>query len=595
MRRLKNIYPVIQIRHKIIICIYLLIFSVLLIAEGLIYFWNYRDSVREKKHQYQSAVQSLSDNLWYYERDLLDISTYFAVNMDIQRLLSQNTQETTPNPLVWEKLAPMGVITDILAIKSHIKTLILYPENGLPPYSCSRDTNVLNEDINEIRKLPIYKTAIEARGDNILVRVNTADTGLYLKNKSDKILICRELFDMRKEKRLAFLALGMNIDLYEEACQKALFFDNEAIVIFNAKGQEIVRVGQVNEEALSYIQSKEALSAQTEGFPLLYDDCYIFTSVNETDNKFYYFSPKSNWDEWMRTGLWVPVILAIVLLICMWPISAFASSIISRPLDKLYSSMNKFKEGDFNQQIEVTGRDEISEVVRTFNKMVSELKELIDRNYVMVLREKESELNALQAQINPHFLYNTLDSLYWQAVNCEQEKLAEDIISLSELFRLTLSSGQSEIPVRKEIDIIKYYLRIQKMRFEVKLDDFIDVDAAIYEYRIPKLILQPFVENAIVHGLESRDSWGYVKVSGHLEDDMMIFTIEDNGKGMSAEKIDEILTGSEEKRYASQRIGHYAIGNVNERISLRYNGKGKLEIESKVGEGSTVRISIPLC
>jgi two-component system sensor histidine kinase YesM len=258
--------------------------------------------------------------------------------------------------------------------------------------------------------------------------------------------------------------------------------------------------------------------------------------------------------------------------------------------------MNRFKEGDFETQVAVEGNDEIAELSKTFNRMVVEIKGLIDRKYVMVLREKESELNALQAQINPHFLYNVLDSLYWQAIDSEQDKLAEDILSLSEFFRLTLNSGLSDILVEQEVEIVSNYLHIQKMRFSKTLDYQIDIDTDILSYTIPKLILQPFVENAVVHGLECTAYQGLILITGKLEKDMLCFSIIDNGIGMDEAKIAEILFGTEDL-CANQRRRYYAIRNVKERMALRYGERGGLEIKRRQvgGEGGTeVRILIPI-
>jgi two-component system sensor histidine kinase YesM len=211
----------------------------------------------------------------------------------------------------------------------------------------------------------------------------------------------------------------------------------------------------------------------------------------------------------------------------------------------------------------------------------------------MVLREKESELDALQAQINPHFLYNALDSLYWQATDAGQEELAENILAMSELFRQVLSSGQSEITVRQEIGLVQNYLHIQKMRFSQKLDYSISVSEKMMGHTISKLIIQPFVENAIVHGLERLDSWGGVQVRGDMRDGMLHFVVEDNGAGLSRETVEEILFASEDGRYANQRVGHYAIRNVKERMALRYGDAARLDIQSAPGKGTRVSIIIP--
>lgn len=211
----------------------------------------------------------------------------------------------------------------------------------------------------------------------------------------------------------------------------------------------------------------------------------------------------------------------------------------------------------------------------------------------MALREKQSELDALEAQINPHFLYNVLDSLYWRATDDDNEKIAEDILALSKLFRILLSKGRSQIPVAQEIELISSYLQIQKMRFKKRLEYEINVEPEILEERISKLTIQPFVENAVVHGLENREKGGTVKVTGRSEGKYMRFLVEDDGSGMSQEETDRILHGEDMKNYASSRIGGYAIYNIRQRLILQYGEDFSLTIKSGIDRGTRVDIFIP--
>jgi two-component system sensor histidine kinase YesM len=306
-----------------------------------------------------------------------------------------------------------------------------------------------------------------------------------------------------------------------------------------------------------------------------------------------YLSPKAGWDARVRSGLLVPLLMALALLVCTWPLSAIVSRALSRSTKELSAAMQKFREGDFSQQVQVRGEDEIGQMSLAFNQMATDVRELIEKNYVMALRERESELDALQAQINPHFLYNAMDSLYWQAEETGLGALAEDILALSKLFRLLLSQGKSEIPVRSEIELIGYYLQIQKMRFSQKLSYEIDVEEAVMDCLIPKLTLQPFVENAIVHGLEKSIDGGFVKIRGRLEGDRMAFAIEDNGVGMRQEDADRMLKAGESGNYVKARIGHYAISNIKERLVLRYGKSAGLDIRSDPSMGTMVRVTLP--
>ena len=243
--------------------------------------------------------------------------------------------------------------------------------------------------------------------------------------------------------------------------------------------------------------------------------------------------------------------------------------------------------------VEVMTQDEVGEASACFNRMVDDIRELIDTNYVMALKERESELDVLQAQINPHFLYNTLDSLYWKATESGNDEIAEDILSLSQLFRLVLNRGNGIVTVQAEAELLDRYLHIQKMRFGKRLNYEISLDKNVLEEEIPKLILQPFVENAIVHGFEKTDGNYTLRVIGSKEEERMVFKIIDTGVGMNDEQMEAIWDNADTRKYASQRIGRYAIKNVKERLELIYHENYELHIESRVGQGTTVTVSVP--
>ena len=268
------------------------------------------------------------------------------------------------------------------------------------------------------------------------------------------------------------------------------------------------------------------------------------------------------------------------------------SNIVTKPLRKLNEAINDVSEGNFDQQVEVLTHDEVGEVAECFNRMVLAIKELIDKNYVITLQEKESELAALQAQINPHFLYNTLDSLYWQAMEQDNEEIAESILALSQLFRLVLSQGKREVTVGQETELVSRYLQIQQMRFSRRLQYEVTVEDAVKQEKIPKLILQPFVENAIVHGFENVSTCCKVTVTAAQRKNRMHFEITDTGIGMSQSQIDEIWE-EEPDAYRKQRIGRYAIKNIRERLERRYKEDFILEIKSEVGKGTTVILELP--
>lgn len=586
-----------NIRNKIIFSIYMVLVPILVISFAFFYWYNYEKTMEENTQIYQRFTQTACDDIAYLQQDVLDISTYFAVNAEVHNVLTSSPGAYDGNLLFWNTNTPLTFMQDILAIKSQIKTLILYPENGLTPYYQSRDASVHNTELEEVKELEMYKQAVEADGDVVWFRIDSGVSGLYVKNKYDKIVGCKMIYDLSKKHRLGFLALGMNVSAFEEVCNRLLQLPEEGIVVLGKEGDEFIRTGQVSEEVLAVLRQEEAgfegkgtkwPFAEIEGY-------YVFRAKEEsTGISVYYMSPRYVWREKMRSGLLLPVWILLGLLIGTWPFSYLVSRALARPTARLHDSMEKFKNGDFDQYIEVENNDEIGQLAITFNQMVQDIRNLIDKNYVMQLREKNSELDALQAQINPHFLYNVLDSLYWQAVDEGNEGIAENILNLSTLFRMLLSKGQSEIPVRAEMELIRSYLQIQNMRFSNRLHFQIDVEEDILDEKICKLTLQPFVENAVVHGLEASVEGGMVWVHGRREGNYLHFTVRDNGVGMDQDEADRILLGEEKTESDACKIGGYAIRNIKERLKLRYGEAFSLRMQSRKEEGTLVEICIPV-
>ncbi len=268
-------------------------------------------------------------------------------------------------------------------------------------------------------------------------------------------------------------------------------------------------------------------------------------------------------------------------------VSIFISRRISGPLNQLKKYMLRIEQGDFTSRVEVEGQKEIVLVADSFNDMIDEIRTLMDRLVDEQREKRKSELVALQNQINPHFLYNTLDSIIWLAENERSDDVITTVVALARFFRISISKGQNFIPVGDEIAHIRNYLTIQSIRYTGKFEYHFEINREILDYRVMKLILQPLVENAIYHGVG--EETGLITIRGFKEGRFIVFEVENTGYGIPDEKIAQlyrILRGEE----TGQSVG---LKNVYQRLKLYYGEEADLIITSELDEMTKIRVLIP--
>ena len=282
----------------------------------------------------------------------------------------------------------------------------------------------------------------------------------------------------------------------------------------------------------------------------------------------------------------------VALIIAEGLVVIFTRSIV-KPIQKLKRLMKKAQGGDLTVSFNTKYSDEIGELGSSFNTMVKEINNLINLVQVEEKSKRIAEMNVLQAQIKPHFMYNTLDTIRWMAEEHNEDDIVEIIEAFTNLLRISLSKGKEIISVKEEVNHVQSYLIIQKIRYEDKLDYEIDFEEKILNYKLIKLILQPLVENAIYHGIKEKRGNGKIFIKGKIEGDLLCFTVIDNGKGIEEEllnKINKMLINTSEK---GTEVG-YGIFNVNERIRLTYGEEYGLTYKSVYGEGTTVELRHPI-
>lgn len=591
-QRIKNL----SIKKKIIFYSYLVLIPILMVISGIMAGRNYVRTKSELMARGQSRVQNLENGLAELNHSISELSVYICINNDILEILTAaDAEEKNKNTQLWLDEAPMRFIQDTLALKGYIKTLGIYPENGVMPYLKCLDSSAHLSTLQEVRQTGMYETAVGRTGAKSWKRILKNVSEVYWANPGEKIVLYREIFDLSKKKALGYLVIGADAGKYDALCEDALEDAKESVLLLNEEGEPLVRMGQaaswVVDDSFGEDIIKE-FEGRDSGY-IKYQDQFLFFQKNtKTKQSTCILVPDSIITERMLGIAFTPLLMLLGILVGLFPILIFVSNVVTKPLKKVTFAMSEFRKGDFEQHVEVDTLDEVGEVAVCFNKMVRDLKQLIDEKYVMELREKESELTALQAQINPHFLYNTLDTLYWQALEADNEEIAENILALSNLFRQVLGTGKGITTVGQECELVKEYLTIQKMRFTKRLEYEINVEAEVKDIPIPKLILQPFVENAVVHGIENAEASSKISVTARRILQGIEFVVEDTGVGMSRQQLESVLNTEDNERYRGQRVGRYAIRNVRERLTLMYRDDFEMKLESELGKGTRVTLRI---
>lgn len=284
----------------------------------------------------------------------------------------------------------------------------------------------------------------------------------------------------------------------------------------------------------------------------------------------------------------IGVMAGVTILICIFAaVLAYfiTSGMVSSRIERLTHFMQEVQEGSMDMQMESDDRDEIGILYRGFGSMMKRIRTLINEVYLSKITQKEAELKALQAQINPHFLYNTLSLINWKALAAGEEDISRMTLALSTFYRTALNRGRNVLQVETELSNTRAYLEIQSMLHDGDFDYEIEAQTEILQCESLNLILQPLVENAIHHGIEEKtDGRGKITVRGWKEDNCVWFMVEDNGVGMEQEVADKILT---------MESKGYGVRNVDERIRLCYGEKYAMKVESVVGKGTKMTIHFP--
>lgn len=276
--------------------------------------------------------------------------------------------------------------------------------------------------------------------------------------------------------------------------------------------------------------------------------------------------------------------LALFLLLVSLLLAFIFANSITKPIQRLLQAIKKTGEGEFDTRVPVESYNEMGLLMHKFNQMNGKINHLIEENYKVKLREKETQMMALNVQLNPHFLYNTLNMMNWTALENGQAELSRMIVGLSSMLQYTAQNHRETGDFTEELQWLENYIYMTSQRFEDKFTVVFNISPELYALQVPKLFLQPFVENAIVHGFARQHSGGRIVITGRIEGDTRVFTVEDNGCGISAARLEQLT------RVRSDSIG---IQNVDTRIKLIYGEAYGVTLDSVENQGTRVNITLP--
>lgn len=287
----------------------------------------------------------------------------------------------------------------------------------------------------------------------------------------------------------------------------------------------------------------------------------------------------------------ISMILISILLILV--LAVVISRIFYKPLEKVLHAMQEIGNRHLDVRIDDDRQDEYRLVYAGFNSMAGELEQLIADLTTERLLNKTAQIKLLQEQINPHFLYNTLDSIYSISRLQNVPEISQMVLALSKFFRTSLSEGKDIVPLREAVSLVENYLTVQNIRFKGKFRFEVSAEDSLLDYRVPKLILQPFVENSIYHGIERKKDTGNLVVAAALEGEDLILRVSDDGVGMPEDKLRDIQNMLADTNPSAGHQGNFAIKNLNSQVKLRFGLSYGISITSEEGCGTTVLIRLP--
>lgn len=573
-----------SIQSVIFATVAVLVLSAVVVVTGVsMKFTN--TSIFENSSEYtHTIIQQMNQNIDSYIDYMENIAYLISSNEDVQDYLFDEKIDNEGRYRI------LNQFQTILDSRSDIRNVGIISKNGR--MLINDGSKSVNQDLN-LNTQEWYSNALKSPNGPILTSSHVQH--IISGERPWVITLSRGIRDRSGsgEKEGVFF-IDLNYSAISELCDQSTVGTKGYAFILDAKGNIV------------YHPQQQQLynELQTENISLIMDTDEDTVLTGTGNNGKLYSISRSDKTGWTvvdctsvrellsksRQAQSVYVLTAIVLVIVALLFSRFMARSITLPIQKLRDSMKKVQEGDFGvSDVVVDSKNEIGSLTKSFDVMTHKIQELMEQNVHEQEEKRKSELKALQSQINPHFLYNTLDSIIWMAEGKKNEEVVLMTASLARLLRQSISNEDEVVPIANEVEYARGYLTIQKMRYKDKLEFQIEVDSSILYIPLIKLVLQPIIENAIYHGLKYKESKGLLIVKGFMKDGNAVLQVIDDGVGMDEETLAHIYD-KHKVNYHSNGVGVY---NVQKRLKLYYGEDYGITYTSELGKGTTATITIP--
>lgn len=560
---------------------YLLVLIISIVSSAVIYQKMYAEIVASKLVTASTQVlQSIDSSIESDINVLLSYSKMILSDESVQEQLSTNSVNNIDVVKTREITKRLEILSDANPI---ISSIYIVENSGYYYDSDKVREKKIRQDYKNSR---LYKEVLGKKGGHT-VSLN-ADSIFELKEGEHYISVARQIRSIDTMLPIGVIIINISADYLKNSYKNVTNKYNSDISLVDPKGETIISFNsERNHEIfkLSTDNRKDGSLVKYKG------DTYVKTK---------YINSKYGWSilgimtynqksqESKAIGNIVIIVLAVNSLLIFGG-TLFFSRLITIPIKKLIKSMKGVEKGEFVEVSISTGKDEIGKLKECYNIMILEIKKLIIKVIDEQTVKRKAELEALQAQIKPHFLYNTIETARSFALTGKNQEVNAILRSLGNYYRYSLSKGSEIITIREEIEIIKNYMNIQKSRYGEILDVEYRLDEDVLEYKILKLVLQPLVENSLYHGIKPMGTKGLIKVAVVLENEEILLTVADNGVGMDQDTIDIVLGVKGD--YGKKSFG---LKSTIERLKIFYGVDNIVSIKSPKGEGTKIIISIPL-